>query len=177
MRGDTAVGFTRAVRWWKRGYAGVVRRKWSESGNTGIKKGGEERDNGYERWIEKRIARRSARESHDRHLCSPRLHLTFYEPMKWLNHFTTDVYNAIDPYLFITPVYSSPRLSFLLSHLVFSSLPGRKVTFLLRLRIISRRNKFNMCRGDAALRFYPHRHEYGTFHLWNRVLLKLHIPV
>ncbi|KAL0127664.1 hypothetical protein PUN28_003149 [Cardiocondyla obscurior] len=48
--------------------------------------------------------RRGVGESHDRHLCSPRLHLTLYEPMKWLNHFTTDVYNAIDPYLFITSV-------------------------------------------------------------------------
>lgn len=44
--------------------------------------------------------------THGQYLCSPRLHLTLYEPMKWLNHFTTDVYNAIDPYLFITPVYT-----------------------------------------------------------------------
>lgn len=26
--------------------------------------------------------------------------------MKWLNQFTADVYNAIDPYLFITVVHS-----------------------------------------------------------------------
>lgn len=39
----------------------------------------------------------------------PRLHLTLYEPMKWLNHFTTDVYNAIDS-LFI--YYAGPLLCF-----------------------------------------------------------------
>lgn len=27
--------------------------------------------------------------------------------MKWLNHFTADVYNAIDLYLFITSAHSS----------------------------------------------------------------------
>lgn len=41
-------------------------------------------------------------------LCSSRLHLTLYEPMKWLNHFTPDVYNTIDPYLFIRLALSQP---------------------------------------------------------------------
>lgn len=105
-------------------------------------------------------------ESHDRHLCSPRLHLTLYEPMKWLNHFTTDVYNAIDPYLFITPVYRRfPRLSFRPSRLASSLSSRRKVTFLLLLRLISRENKFNMCRGTR--RFVLLR-EYRKFHLRSR---------
>lgn len=60
-------------------------------------------------------------ESHDRHLCSPRLHLTLYEPMKWLNHFTMDVYNAIDPYLFIRSTLSF--LSTVLHFLILSREP------------------------------------------------------
>ncbi|KAG7188888.1 hypothetical protein KM043_008494 [Ampulex compressa] len=56
---------------------------------------------GHQRGREVGVAKQS--ESPGWRLCSPRLHLTLYEPMKWLNHFTADVYNAIDPYLFITP--------------------------------------------------------------------------
>lgn len=77
--------------------------------------------------------------------------------MKWLNHFTTDVYNAIDPYLFITPVYAVGSFS-LVSLSAFRALfplsCWRKVTFLLRApQLISRENKFNMCRGTRAPRF------------------------
>lgn len=96
-------------------------------------------------------------ESHDRHLCSPRLHLTLYEPMKWLNHFTTDVYNAIDPYLFITPVFC------LHSPLPSSSHGGKQLSSSVSRAYISRENKFNMDRGGYFVP--PTRARYGKFHL------------
>lgn len=115
-------------------------------------------------------------ESHDRHLCSPRLHLTLYEPMKWLNHFTTDVYNAIDPYLFITPVYalgSYPRLSFLLPRLISSLLGGGK---LLRPGLYPGKTNLICVVGHGAP-FPIREREYGKFHLRTRVRLKLHTPM
>lgn len=113
-------------------------------GRTGMKRGCG--------WMEERESRaeEGVSESHDRHLCSPRLHLTLYEPMKWLNHFTMDVYNAIDPYLFITPVYPSvsfPRLSFRLSRLVSSLLSAESNFSPPRFGLYLPENKFNMCRG------------------------------
>lgn len=94
------------------------------------------------------------------HLCSPRLHLTLYEPMKWLNHFTTDVYNAIDPYLFITPgplsLLHVPR---------FLTSKGRKVTFLLLLLSLYPGETNLICAvGDAATgASFPRALDMGNF--------------
>lgn len=113
-------------------------------------------------------------ESHDRHLCSPRLHLTLYEPMKWLNHFTTDVYNAIDPYLFITPVHSvsSSLFSlFLCPSTLFPLFPEESNFPPSSSRLICRENKFNMCCG--ARRFILSRGDMGNF-IAELCRLKLH---
>lgn len=57
----------------------------------------------------------------------PRVHLTLYEPMKWLNHFTTDVYNAINS-LFI--YYAGPLLCFVLSPFLYHTLFPSRSSFL-----------------------------------------------
>lgn len=94
------------------------------------------------------------------HLCSPRLHLTLYEPMKWLNHFTTDVYNAIDPYLFITPGPLS-----LLHVPCFLTSEGRKVTFLLLLGLYPGETNLICAVGDVASReaSFPRALDIGNF--------------
>lgn len=77
--------------------------------------------------------------------------------MKWLNHFTMDVYNAIDPYLFITPGPLS-----LLHVSCFLTSEGRKVTFLLLLGLYPGETNLICAVGDAGASF-PRALDIGNF--------------
>lgn len=83
-------------------YASVDGRERGAVGRVGGERGSKYRD------AAKETNGRRQSESLGWRLCTPRLHLTLHEPMKWLNHFTPDVYNAIDLYLFITDHPRSP---------------------------------------------------------------------